>query len=532
LPSHTKSYERMVYELMDDEKQDMIASPLSKEITEFVEQKRAEGWKYIYGECVLRAFDKFCSMKENENYSLQQLADVWCKRAKEKNAKIGMIRGLGNHLTMRGSTKSFVVPYANGGLPKPAFNGYASLFAEGIISFLNMARSVGLEYKYEEYFLKEFDRFCIGQHNVSPQQMADAFIVKTEEVYSNATNRRIIYVIKALGSYLTENDFSNAYTIIDKDFIAGPFAEEISVFVAFKKSCGFKYYHNNYILRLFDSFCVLEGSESLQPQQLADKWVLKRENEHPNTRNSRVSCVRSFSKYLTSIGHPKAFVIENNIAQKGTSKPPFLFTEDDINTFFAACSELKPNEKEPSASIVLPTAFLFMYCMGVRTCELKIPMENVNLETGEVIIVDAKGGDRVLYMSEELSEFLNRYNLLVEEFFPHHKYLFPASVNRSRNDFAKHFRNIWALCDSDIGCEGPRLYDFRHHFLYRNVELCMRTGEDVNVLQPYLMKHMGHKKQKSFQYYFHLSPPIRNEVSQIKNNLDWMMPDVPEVPYE
>ena len=167
--------------------------------------------------------------------------------------------------------------------------------------------------------------------------------------------------------------------------------------------------------------------------------------------------------------------------------------------------------------------------MGVRTCELKIRMEHVDLETGEVIIADAKTGDRALHMSGELTDFLRKYSLAVEEVFPNHKYLFPMSVNRSCNDFAKHFKDIWRL---NAPSREPRLYDFRHHLLYRNVELCMRNGNDVNVLRPYLMRHMGHRLPESFQYYFHLSPPIRKEVSLIKMSMDWMIPDIPEVPYE
>jgi len=210
----------------------------------------------------------------------------------------------------------------------------------------------------------------------------------------------------------------------------------------------------------------------------------------------------------------------------------YLFSEDDIDRFFGACAELKPDEKEPSMHIVLPAAFLFMHCMGVRICELKILMENVNLETGEVIITDTKTGERTVYMSEELSELLFKYSLVIEKIFPRHKYLFPASVSRSRNDFAKHFREIWRSNVPAVEHGVPRLYDLRHHLLYRNVELCMRNGDDVNVLRPYLMRHMGHKLPESFQYYFHLSPPIRKEVSQIKKGLDWMIPDVSGVPYE
>jgi len=510
------------------------SGPFVREIKEFVDQKRSAGRKYISEEYCLKAFDKFCAIKENEFLTPQQLADAWRRKVRAKNTtNIGMIRELGMYLTMQGSTKSFVVPYANGDMPKLAFTGYTGLFAEEIVSFLKTKRSVGLKYRNEEFRLKAFDKFCNEQSNLnlSPQQLADTFIHFQEEC-GNSESRRSISVIKALGNYLTDNGWSNAFTIIDKNSVTGPYAEEISPFIAFKKSSGFKYLHSSYILRTFDVFCASKENESLTPQQLADKWVIKRNNEHPNTRAGRVDPVRVFGKYLTSIGHPKAFMIAVDVAQRRAPKPPYLFSEDDIDTFFCACAELKPDEKEPSMHIVLPAAFLFMHCMGVRTCELKILMKNVNFETGEVIIVDAKTGDRAVYMSEELSVVLYKYNSVIEKLFPCHKYLFPASVGRSRNDFAKRFRNIWASSVPDGNHGEPRLYDFRHHLLYRNVELCMRSGGDVNVLRPYLMRHMGHKLPESFQYYFHLSPPIRKEISHIKKNLDWMIPDVLEVPYE
>jgi integrase len=510
------------------------SGPFVREIKEFVDQKRSTGRKYISEEYCLKAFDKFCAIKENEFLTPQQLADAWRGKVREKNtANIGMIRELGMYLTMQGSTKSFVVPYANGDMPKPAFTGYTGPFAEEIVLFLKTKRSAGSKYRQEEFRLKDFDRFCNEQSDLelTPQQLADAFILSQKDG-SRDKFRRSSSVIKAFGSYLTQNGCSNAFTILDKNYVAGPFAEEILAFVAFKKSSGFKYLNSWYILRSFDAFCASKENESLAPQQVADKWVLKRDDEHPNTRTSRVNPVRVFGKYLTNIGHPKAFVIADDTAQGGTPKPPYLFSGDDIEIFFAACAELKLDGKEPSLHIVLPAAFLFMHCMGVRTCELKILMKNVNFETGEVIIVDAKTGDRTVYMSEELSVVLYKYKSVTEKFFPCHKYLFPASVGRSRNDFAKHFRNIW-MSNVPAGKHGkPRLYDFRHHLLYRNVELCMRSGDDVNVLRPYLMRHMGHKLPESFQYYFHLSPPIRKEVSQIKKSLDWMIPDVPEVPYE
>jgi len=507
-------------------------SIFAREIKEFIDHKRSTGRKYGIEEYSLKSFDRFCAMKKNDTLTPQQLVDSWVKKTKEKSgSNIGMVREFGIYLTEQGSEKSFVVPYANGDIPKPVFSGYTSLFAGEIELFLKTKRSEGLKYKHEEIRLKDFDRFCNEHPDWPAQQLAKTFILYQDDC-SYYKGKKSATVIKAFGNYLTENSCPNAYAIVDENFIVGPYAEEIDTFIDFKKSCGFKYQIAKYYLRVFDIFCASKVNESLAPQQLADAWTLQRDSEHPNTHAGRVDPVRVFGNYLASIGHPKAFTIATEIAKRKASKPPYLFTGDDINIFFEACAELEPNEKDPSMHIVLPAAFMFMHCMGIRTGELNISMENVNFETGEVIIIDAKTGDRVVYMSDELSASLLEYNLAIEKFFPCRKYLFPASVSRPRNDFAKQFSEIWTANVPDIGHGAPRLYDFRHHLLYKNVELCLLDGGDVNVLQPYVMRHMGHKLPESFQYYFHLSPPIQRELSKIKNNLDWMIPDVPEVPYE
>jgi integrase len=505
------------------------SSVFAQEIKEFVDHKISEGRKYDTGKCGVKAFDKFCAMTKNELLSSQQMADAWIK---EKNRLyIGPVREFGLYLTMQGSVRAFAIPYANGEIPKPAFKGYSSLFKEGIESFLKSKRRNGTKYMQAEYRLRDFDRFCNDHLGLTPQHLAEAFILKQEDCCRRRRESSIC-AIRSLGSYLVENGYPHAFEIADKNCIIGPYEEEISTFVDFKRSCGFKYDDARCSLRLFDVFCASKENEVLTPQQMADSWSLKRGGEHPNTRAGRVGPVRVFGKYLARIGHPKAFTIADDVARGAAPKPPYLFAEGDINIFFHACAKMEPNETDPSMHIVLPAAFLFMHCIGVRTCELEILMENVNLETGEVLILDAKTGDRTVYMSRELSEIISKYSLAVEKIFPHRKYLFPASTGKSRNDFAKRFSEIWGRSVPPDEHGKPRLYDLRHHLLYRNIELCMRNGRDVNTLRPYIMKHMGHKHPESFQYYFHLSPPIRKEVSRIKSGLDWMIPDVPEVPYE
>jgi integrase len=509
------------------------SGPFANEIKDFINYKRAFGRKYINGEYSLKSFDIFCTiaLKKDCNLTCQQLADEWCRKASEKdNADISTVREMGLYLTMHASKKAFMIPYANGDMPRPPFMGYTSLFAEEIKSFLESKRAAGLKYRLEMFRLRDFDRYCNEQNNMSPQQLAESFIQSRKQV-GYFMGKRSHSVINEFGKYLTSNAHPTAFLIINKECVIGPFAQDIAAFVAYKKSCGFKYVSEGNYLRRYDAFCALRENISLNSQQIADKWVLKRGDEHPNTRAARIGPVRVFGKYLTSIGHPMAFTIADDTASGIAPKPPYLFSGDDIEIFFAACVEMKPDTKKPYDHIVLPAAFLFMYCMGVRTSELKILIENVNFDTGEILISDSKTGDRAVHMSKELSKLLAQYSSVIDRNFPDRKYLFPASTDRSRNDFAERFKKIWASSVADAGHGSPRLYDFRHHFLYQNIELCMRNGDNVNVLQPYVMRHMGHRQPESFQYYFHLSPPISKEISQIKNNLDWMMPDVPEVPY-
>jgi len=257
--------------------------PFAGEIKEFVKYKQLSGRKYIAEEYCLKAFDTFCAIKEDGVLTPQQLADAWRWKAKQKNNtfNIGIARELGVYLAIQGSKKSFMIPYANGDMPKPAFAGYTSLFAEDIESFLEAKRSAGLKYRHEEFSLKDFDRFCNEHPALSPQQMADAFL-HSQKGLSYSKGRRSNSVIKAFGNYLTDCGCQNAFTIINKYLVAGPYAEAVSDFIAFKKSCGFKYVGSGNYLKRFDVFCASKENESLNPQQLADKWCLKIEDEHPN----------------------------------------------------------------------------------------------------------------------------------------------------------------------------------------------------------------------------------------------------------
>lgn len=503
--------------------------PFAEEIFEFINCKKTSGRKYVNAGVGLSAFDSFCAMKANQALSHQQMAEAWRDRrtAAKKIPYIDLVREFGLFLTLQNSPKAFALPYSDGSAPKPAFTGYTSSLAESIVSFLAEMRMAGFKYRHGELCLREFDTFCNSPSvsTLGTQGMATAFL-HGQAGRSADKQRKCASAVKALGKFLSARGSGNAFCILEPDQPTGPFKNEISAFVGFKKSAGYKYKSAERALHAFDKFCAMSGV-SIPFQQLAEIWSQRIGGEHPNNRSSRVGPVRVFGKHLQGIGSPKAFVIADDVARGCAPEPPYLFYEDDVDAFFRACAELEPDKKDPAMHIVLPAAFLFMLCTGVRTCELGVAMDNINLQSGEVVIADAKTGGRIIYISGQLSAILQRYDSAVGRILPHRSHMFPANEKRPRRDFARRFKEIWrrSLLDGEHG--SPRLYDFRHHFLYRNVELCMRSGIDVDAMRPYLMRHMGHRTPESFQYYFHLSPPIRKEISQAKTALDWMIPDVP-----
>jgi hypothetical protein len=309
-------------------------SPFTAEISDFVECKRQAGRKYFSAEFSLRAFDIFCAMKENEAMSVQQMADAWrVKTSAENGYDISAVREFGRYLTMQGSMKAFMIPYANGAMPKAELTGHAVMLAAEIESFLLKKRHAGLKYRAEGFILNEFNWFCNGRTDPDLQELAEEFL-RFLDGCSHGKRKRGIHVIKAFGEYLSERGCPNSFAIVDMSITNGPYAGEIEAFVAFKKSCGYKYSHARNHLRNFDLFCAYEENKSLTPQQLADKWALKRGGENSNTRAGRVGPVRVFGKYLTNAGHSNAFWIADDAVPRKSPSPPYLFSEDDIGMFF------------------------------------------------------------------------------------------------------------------------------------------------------------------------------------------------------
>ena len=118
--------------------------------------------------------------------------------------------------------------------------------------------------------------------------------------------------------------------------------------------------------------------------------------------------------------------------------------------------------------LVLPVLFRMLYTCGLRVSEaLKLKVEDVDLQQGTLLVLDAKGGkDRLVAMSETMTALCREYrsNESVHNF--ESDYFFPAPDRGFYDTSTIYDRFREYLFAANIGHggrgKGPRVHDLRH----------------------------------------------------------------------
>ena len=95
---------------------------------------------------------------------------------------------------------------------------------------------------------------------------------------------------------------------------------------------------------------------------------------------------------------------------------------------------------------------------------------------------------------------------LPRSLFPDRETFFPNKDDHpySPSCLEQNFLRFWyaAFPEKKDSGVSTRAYDFRHHFVYANMNRWLREGKDVNAMLPYLMRYMGHSDIKNTLYYY------------------------------
>ena len=245
-----------------------------------------------------------------------------------------------------------------------------------------------------------------------------------------------------------------------------------------------------------------------------------------------VAILREFGRYLIGRGYSDTYLIPAKRVGLPTPVQPYFFTSSEIVSFFEACDETKEDPHFKGRHLVIPAMYRSLYCCGLRCKEVRtLRCENVHLDKRYLDILQSKGPkSRRIFVSNNLAEYLKSYDQRISILFPNRETFFPNQKDQpyGANMIVKNFHRFWFKAFPEKKDSGIRTrpYDFRHHFVYANMNRWVHEGRDINAMLPYLMKYMGHSDVENTLYYFHLVPDIYGTIIKKSFPSESLIPEV------
>jgi integrase len=294
---------------------------------------------------------------------------------------------------------------------------------------------------------------------------------------------------------------------------ASAFALKIEAMLVYRTARGFKEETPLPNLLQFDGFCAehYPGVDKLTPE-IVWGWLDEETSMEARSFASRSSAIRQFGLYLDAV-REDAYVLPEKLGANKPGSIPHIFTDDELTALFAEIDRLPANPNEPFLAEIAPVLLRLTYTCGLRPNESREMLaENVNLDTGEIVITNTKRGkDRVVVMSDDMLGMCLRYNTRRGIFGGGSPYFFPAK-NGSAFTGAKIFAvfsRAWtaAVCTPKNPVPpSVRVYDLRHRFASARLNRWLDEGRDLFSMLPYLREYMGHNSLNETAYYVHILP--------------------------
>lgn len=316
-------------------------------------------------------------------------------------------------------------------------------------------------------------------------------------------------------------------------------ADSIEAFVKEKRTSGFSYNNEAKLLRNFDAWLIENPSYNIGflNKDVVLAWLKRRPTESINSRNYRVAPVRLLAKYMLSIG------IDAYVAPKCKKEPRdlhylpsmdefkqfFLYIDTDFSDFIMqGCSNNKPSTHllylRSALVIELPVIFRLYYCLGLRLNEAtSIKTYNIDFETGKLLLEQTKGDKyRYVFIPKNMLALVKRMLIKLHELKIFSDWLFPSANTPTRHidgsSISKYFRKAWIKCFKNNDTLIPTIQGLRHAFVVFRITMWLSEGKDLNVMIPYLSRHLGHASVNETYIYFqqvkHLCPAVKQFLEQ------------------
>ena len=288
-----------------------------------------------------------------------------------------------------------------------------------------------------------------------------------------------------------------------------PLAPYIQGLLDQKRSLGFKYDVEEYVLGRFDKYWseTNGGSEDVTMESLSG-WCRQLPTEGKPSQAMRISVVRQLALYMNGLGRI-SYIPTDRIHY--TRPVAHVLSPGEISDLFRVIDGFRPKRQSPRVTRMADgyrVIFRLILSTGLRRGEaVGLRLSDINWENRSLAIRDAKGHkDRVVFMAEDLADTMKKYireNLLLMET----EWVFPSfdpARHFSGGALAARFKTFWNQTAYAPGCpDPPTIHSLRHTYVVMRMNTWMSNGIDLCVMLPYLSRALGHKSANETFYYYH-----------------------------
>lgn len=304
----------------------------------------------------------------------------------------------------------------------------------------------------------------------------------------------------------------------------GSLAAVCEEFVSEKRALGYIYNTEAKKLSEFSRFSLdYEVPHNVLTKEVVQQWIARKPTDSDRNQYARYSLISQFANYMNRMGYTAYVPARSEIGKLHKAFVPYIFTHEEIHSFFAAADALtrKTYSVAPRRHLVMPVLFRMLYCCGLRVSEaIMLKGEDVDLETGVLTIRDSKfGKTRYVPMSPELTSICTEYaqTRLVGKAPNDWFFAAPDGGHYDTRSIYSVFRDL--LWDAGISHggrgKGPRLHDFRHTFCVHCLQQWISQGKDLTTALPLLTTYMGHNDFSATEQYLRMTAEVYPEISQL-----------------
>ena len=327
---------------------------------------------------------------------------------------------------------------------------------------------------------------------------------------------------------------------MNKDYIrTSVLAPYISGLITEKRQLGYSYQFEEYLLNVFDHYCVVNGLESpCFDRVFLEKWLAVNGTEGSSYHSQRISFVRQLALYMNTLGIAAYIPVES--VKKDMAVPHFLSTEERI-AFFNALDISVPKTGVPYAWRLwneYRVVFRLIYSCGLRNSEAcLLRMEDVDIAVGTLLVRHSKGDkDRIIYFADDTGEMLARYCEYITEVLGYTPYWFFPSrfpekpIHKATLD--ARFNKAWNGTAFSSSCnKKPTVHCLRHSFVVDRMNTWYKKGISFHEMMPFLAKYLGHSRPQESMYYYHLDEEANILLRQKNQTAGRVIPGVEKYGY-